>query len=38
MRLTRNVRDIAGKIGEKISEMSDTTTLRDIAGKTGFKY
>ncbi len=36
MRLARNVRDIAGKVGEKISEIFDTTTLRDIAGKTGF--
>ena len=36
MKLARNVRDIAGKIGEKISRISDTTTLRDIARRTGF--
>ncbi|OQY55204.1 MAG: hypothetical protein B6245_20115 [Desulfobacteraceae bacterium 4572_88] len=36
MKLFRNVRDIAKKAGEKISGISDTTTLRDIARKTGF--
>jgi len=36
MKLFRNVRDIAKKVGEKISGISDTTTLRDIARKTGF--
>jgi len=30
MKLFRNVRDIAKKVGEKISGISDTTTLRDI--------
>ncbi len=36
MKIIEHVRNISEKVGKKISDICDTTTLRELAKKSGF--